>query len=299
MRLPHLLGNERLKAALFRLPPSGLGSSILLDGPQGIGKRTAARDIVLGLLCKEPNGPCLCCPTCRRILAGSHPDVYWLASGEKAPNLEDIRNLRAKNFIRASESDFKVFVIEQADRLNMQSQNALLKVLEEPASSVFILLCENREAMLQTVRSRCKPFRLAPLEDEPLFSALQQQVPTATEPQIRAAMAASLGAMGRALALLQGDAPKSRLLADEFLEALPRGELAVFAVCQSLGKLSRDEYAAFCDECCLLLCVAAKSGGNWQMISVFEYLKEQRTMLAQNPSPSALAGALSAFCARC
>ena len=254
---------------------------------------------MLGLLCKEPDGPCLRCPTCRRILAGSHPDVHWLTYGEKAPNLEEIRNLRAKNFIRASESDFKVFVIEQADRLNMQSQNALLKVLEEPASSVFILLCENREAMLQTVRSRCKPFRLAPLEDAPLFAALQQQVPTATEPQIRAAMAASQGAMGRALALLQGDAPKSRLLAGEFIDALPRGELAVFAVCQNLGKLSRDEYAAFCDECCLLLCAAAKSGGSWQMISVFEYLKEQRTMLAQNPSPSALAGALSAFCARC
>ena len=124
MRLPHLLGNERLKAALFRLPPSGLGSSVLLDGPQGIGKRTAARDIVLGLLCKEPDGPCLRCPTCRRVLAGSHPDVHWLAYGEKAPNLEEIRNLRAKNFIRASESDFKVFVIEQADKLNMQKGDA-------------------------------------------------------------------------------------------------------------------------------------------------------------------------------
>ena len=299
MRLPHLLGNERLKAALFRLPPSGLGSSVLLDGPQGIGKRTAARDIVLGLLCKEPDGSCLRCPTCRRVLAGSHPDVHWLAYGEKAPNLEEIRNLRAKNFIRASESDFKVFVIEQADKLNMQSQNALLKVLEEPASSVFILLCENREAMLQTVRSRCKPFRLAPLDPEPLYAALQQQVPDATAPQIQAAMTASQGVMGRALSLLQGDAPKSRLLAGEFLQELPKGELAVFAVCQSLGKLSRDEYAAFCDEACLLLCAAAKQSGNWQMISVFEYLKEQRAMLAQNPSPSALAGALSAFCARC
>jgi DNA polymerase-3 subunit delta' len=233
------------------------------------------------------------------VLAGSHPDVHWLAYGEKAPNLEEIRNLRAKNFIRASESDFKVFVIEQADKLNMQSQNALLKVLEEPASSVFILLCENREAMLQTVRSRCKPFRLAPLDPEPLYAALQQQVPDATAPQIQAAMTASQGVMGRALSLLQGDAPKSRLLASEFLQELPKGELAVFAVCQSLGKLSRDEYAAFCDEACLLLCAAAKQSGNWQMISVFEYLKEQRAMLAQNPSPSALAGALSAFCARC
>lgn len=299
MRLPHLLGNERLKAALFRLPPSGLGSAILLDGPQGVGKRTAALDIVLGLLCREPNGPCLQCPTCRRILAGSHPDVHRLSCDERAVKVDDIRDLRAKNFVRASESEFKVFVIEQADKLNVQSQNALLKVLEEPTSSVFILLCENREAMLQTVRSRCKPFRLAPLDATALDAALRQRCPEATPAQLQDAAAASQGVLGRALSLLQGDAPKSRLLAGEFISALPQGELAVFAVCQELGKLTRDEYAVFCDESCLLLCAAAKESGSWRQISVFEYLKEQRTMLAQNPAPSALAGALAAFCARC
>lgn len=299
MRLPHLLGNERLKAALFRLPPSGLGSAILLDGPQGIGKRTAALDIVLGLLCKDPDGPCLHCPTCRRILAGSHPDVHRLSCGEKAVKVDDIRDLRAKSFIRASESDFKVFVIEQADKLNVQSQNALLKVLEEPASSVFILLCENREAMLQTVRSRCKPFRLMPLDASGLGQALHRQCPEASPAQLQAAVSASQGVLGRGLSLLQGDAPKSRLLAGEFVAALKQGELAVFAVCQDLGKLTREEYAAFCDESCLLLCAAAKESGSWQQISVFEYLKEQRAMLVQNPSPSALAGALCGFCARC
>lgn len=299
MRLPHLLGNERLKAALFRLPPSGLGSAILLDGPQGIGKRTAALDIVLGLLCKDPGGPCLQCPTCRRILAGTHPDVHRLACGEKAVKVDDIRDLRAKSFIRSSESDFKVFVIQQADKLNLQSQNALLKVLEEPASSVFLLLCENREAMLQTVRSRCKPFRLTPLDAPVLEAALQQRCPESTPPQRQAAAAASQGVLGRALNLLQGNAPKSRLLAGDFTAALPRGELAMFEVCQDLSKLTREEYADFCDECCLLLCASAKESGNWRQISVFEYLKEQRAMLAQNPSPAALAGALVAFCARC
>ena len=51
MRLPHLLGNERLKAALAALPPSGVGSAVLLDGPAGIGKRTAAADLAAGLVC--------------------------------------------------------------------------------------------------------------------------------------------------------------------------------------------------------------------------------------------------------
>lgn len=299
MRLPHLLGNERLKAALFRLPSSGLGSAILLDGPQGIGKETAALDIVLGLLCKDPEGPCLHCPACRRILAGSHPDVHRLSCGEKSIKVDEIRQLRAKSFIRASESEFKVFVIQQADKLNVQSQNALLNVLEEPASSVFLLLCENREAMLQTVRSRCKPFRLAPLPPDILADALRQRCPDATSAQLQEAVAVSQGVMGRALSLLQGDAAKSRLLAGSFTAALPRGELAVFEVCQELGKLTREEYALFCDESCLLLCAAAKESGSWRQISVFEYLKEQRAMMVQNPAPSALAGALAAFCARC
>lgn len=299
MRLPHLLGNERLKAALFRLPSSGLGSAILLDGPQGIGKRTAALDIVLGLLCKDPNGPCLQCPTCRRVLAGSHPDVHRLSCDVRAVKVDDIRDLRAKSFIRASESDFKVFVIEHADKLNLQSQNALLKVLEEPASSVFILLCENREAMLQTVRSRCKPFRLSPLEPAVMEQILRQQYPEASALQLQSAIDAAQGVLGRAQTVLQGDASKSRLLAGEFVTALPQGELAVFSVCQNLGKLTREEYAEFCDESCLLLCAAAKASGSWLQISVFEYLKEQRTMLVQNPAPSALAGALAAFCAQC
>lgn len=165
MKLPHLLGNERLKAALAALPPSGVGSAVLLDGPAGIGKRTAAADLAAGLVCPEQDGPCGVCPSCRRASAGSHPDLIWLKEPEpgKGVRLEQVRALRAQSFLRPSEAPFKVFVIPGADRLNPPSQNALLKVLEEPASSVFVLLCENREAMLQTVRSRCKTFRLAPL----------------------------------------------------------------------------------------------------------------------------------------
>ena len=137
MRLPHLLGNSRLKEALASLPPSGVGSAVLLDGPAGIGKRTAAADLAAGLLCPEPNGPCGICPSCKRASAGSHPDLIWLKEPEpgKGVKLEQVRELRAQSFLRPSEAPFKVFVIPQADRLNLPSQNALLKVLEEPASS--------------------------------------------------------------------------------------------------------------------------------------------------------------------
>ena len=205
MRLPHLLGNSRLKEALASLPPSGVGSAVLLDGPAGIGKRTAAADLAAGLLCPEPNGPCGLCPSCKRASAGSHPDLIWLKEPEpgKGVKLEQVRELRAQSFLRPSEAPFKVFVIPQADRLNLPSQNALLKVLEEPASSVFVLLCENREAMLQTVRSRCKTFRLAPLEQQELLAELSRRCDSPAD-ALRAAAAQSGGLLGRALDILSG-----------------------------------------------------------------------------------------------
>jgi len=297
MRLPHLLGNSRLKEALASLPPSGVGSAVLLDGPAGIGKRTAAADLAAGLLCPHPNGPCGVCPSCKRANAGSHPDLIWLKEAEpgKGVKLEQVRELRAQSFLRPSEAPFKVFVIPQADRLNLPSQNALLKVLEEPASSVFVLLCENREAMLQTVRSRCKTFRLAPLEQQELLAALSRRSDAPSD-ALRAAAAQSGGLLGRALDILSGQEKAGHTAARAFCQALRGDELGIFLACQELTHLHREEYADFCDESCRLLTRSVMETGSRRSVDIFEYLEKQRAMLNQNPSVTALAGALAAFC---
>ena len=297
MRLPHLLGNSRLKEALASLPPSGVGSAVLLDGPAGIGKRTAAADLAAGLLCPEPNGPCGLCPSCKRASAGSHRDLIWLKEPEpgKGVKLEQVRELRAQSFLRPSEAPFKVFVIPQADRLNLPSQNALLKVLEEPASSVFVLLCENREAMLQTVRSRCKTFRLAPLEQQELLAELSRRCDSPAD-ALRAAAAQSGGLLGRALDILSGQEKAGHTAARAFCQALEGDELGIFLACQELTKLHREEYADFCDESCRLLTRSVMMTGSRRSVDIFEYLEKQRAMLNQNPSVTALAGALAAFC---
>lgn len=297
MRLPHLLGNSRLKEALASLPPSGVGSAVLLDGPAGIGKRTAAADLAAGLLCPQPNGPCGVCPSCKRASAGSHPDLFWLKESEpgKGVKLEQVRQLRAQSFLRPSEAPFKVFVIPQADRLNLPSQNALLKVLEEPASSVFVLLCENREAMLQTVRSRCKTFRLAPLEQQELLAELSRRCDSPAD-ALRAAAAQSGGLLGRALDILSGQEKAGHTAARAFCQALRGDELGIFLACQELTKLHREEYADFCDESCRLLTRSVMLTGSRRSVDIFEYLEKQRAMLNQNPSVTALAGALAAFC---
>ena len=297
MRLPHLLGNSRLKEALASLPPSGVGSAVLLDGPAGIGKRTAAADLAAGLLCPDQNGPCGVCPSCKRANAGSHPDLIWLKELEpgKGVKLEQVRDLRAQSFLRPSEAPFKVFVIPQADRLNLPSQNALLKVLEEPASSVFVLLCENREAMLQTVRSRCKTFRLAPLEQQTLLAELSRRSDASAD-ALRDAAAQSGGLLGRALDILSGQEKAGHTAARAFCQALRGDELGIFLACQELTKLHREEYADFCDESCRLLTRSVLETGSRRSVDIFEYLEKQRAMLNQNPSVTALAGALAAFC---
>ena len=297
MRLPHLLGNEALKAALSQLPAGGLGSAILLDGPDGIGKRTAAADLAQGLLCRGADAPCGVCPACRRVAAGSHPDLFWLEESEpgKGVKLEQVRALRAQSFVRPSEAPFKVFIIPRADKLNPPSQNALLKVLEEPASSLFVLLCENREAMLQTVRSRCKTFRLAPLSHVQLEQALRART-EASPQEIHTAAARSAGLLGRALELLSGRERPALAAAQHFVAALAEDELSIFSACQELGKLSREEYGSFCDEGCRLLAAEVAAGGSRQLLDLFEYLEKQRAVLVQNPSVTALSGALAAFC---
>lgn len=300
MQLPHLLGNEGLKQSLSHLPAGRLGSAVLIDGPAGSGKRTAAGDLCQALLCSAQNPPCGHCPACRRVEAGSHPDLFWLEESEpgKGVKLEQIRALRAQSFLRPSEAACKLFVIPHADRLNIPSQNALLKVLEEPASSLFVLLCENREAMLQTVRSRCKTFRMTPLTQAQLLAALAQRCPEATEDQRRQAAARSAGLLGRALDILSGSEPPAITAAREFCAALSGDELTIFTACQGLTRLSRSEYGAFCDESCRLLLEQARQGAV-RGIPIFDYLEQQRDMLVQNPSVTALAGALAAFCSTC
>lgn len=297
MRLPDLLGNRRLKRDLAPHTAATFPSAVSIDGDAGIGKRTAARSMAQALLCSSAEGPCGVCGPCRRFLAGSHPDFQLFNPEEKDIKVDDVRELRTRSFIKPSEAPHKVFVICGADRMNPPAQNALLKVLEEPTSSVFILLCRNRESLLQTVRSRCIHFRMEPLDDEALRTALRERMPEAPADKLEAAVRDCGGSLGKALDLLQNGPTKAQEAARTFADALGGDELAVFAACLPLANLSRDEYGSFCDEACRLLLLDMKANRKGPAaLSVSEYLQKQKDSLVQNPSPTALSGALAAFC---
>ena len=164
---PDLFGNEATKDRLGRALADGtLPHALILSGPRGSGRRTLGRLIASALFCERAGTaaplPCGECEACRRVREGIFPDLHIIApeEGKSLIPVARIREMRAEMSLSASEADFRVFLIEEAERMNAAAQNALLVSLEEPPEGVFILLVtESEEALLTTVRSRSQTVR--------------------------------------------------------------------------------------------------------------------------------------------
>ncbi len=163
MRFP-LAGNEGVKTALEQVLCSGrIPHAIIIEGEQGSGKSTLAQYIIASCLCESKDVPCGKCNNCHLAQVGTHPDVFYIAPEEKKKNIgvDQIRKMREQVYIRPQMSNRKVFNIDFADTLSSQSQNTILKVLEEPPGDVvFILQVNSRASLLPTVLSRCVTYTL-------------------------------------------------------------------------------------------------------------------------------------------
>ncbi len=156
-----------------------LGSAFLFVGPGGIGKRLFATKLAQSLFCQATDGlrldPCNTCPACVQVLAGSHPDLdviekpsdrsfipIQLLIGDKNRRMRE--GLVARIALRPSEGNRKVAIIDDADYLNQEGANSMLKTLEEPpAGSVLILIGTSPQRQLPTIRSRCQIIPFSPL----------------------------------------------------------------------------------------------------------------------------------------
>jgi DNA polymerase-3 subunit delta' len=175
----------------------------LFAGPSGSGKRPAAAAMAAALNCPvEPNVGCGTCSSCLRILRHRHPDVHHVVpEGPLIP----VATIREQVIPEAYRSPFegrrKVFVIEEAERMNPEAQNALLKTLEEPQpDTIFILVSDREEELLDTVRSRCRRIVLEPVPESRVVELLESEGAAAGDALLSARLSDGDIELARALA---------------------------------------------------------------------------------------------------
>jgi DNA polymerase III subunit delta' len=150
----------------------------LLLGPAGSGKRGAATALAAALNCTSAPGlGCGRCSTCLRIMRHRFPDVHHIAPEGPLIPVGVVREQILPEAARSPfEGDWKVFVLEESDRMNEEAQNALLKTLEEPhPGTVFVLLSDHEEDLLETILSRCRIVRLEPVSEERIVELLVEE----------------------------------------------------------------------------------------------------------------------------
>ena len=201
-------GNTPLVEQLRRSAASGRSShAYLFLGGAGAGKRLIANTFAKALQCEGEKRPCDSCKSCHAFNHGNHPDVIYfqpLKNG-KTYTIEDVREQLLETVdLKPFQYEKKIYIIEQADTLNIQSQNALLKTLEEPpAHAVFLLLAERAEAFLPTILSRVVVMKIRPLSAETIADYLMQAGHLAEESHILSAYAQ--GRIGQALELVEDE----------------------------------------------------------------------------------------------
>jgi DNA polymerase-3 subunit delta' len=169
MKFDDFIGNRKIVDRLrLKLREGRFPHGLIFTGPEGVGKRTCALMIAKALNCQQapPDEFCDECTSCKKINAGTHPDVPTLGLEEDASEIKiaQIRELLQTLELRPLEGTNKVFIIDPADAMNPASANALLKGLEEPPeNSYFILLSPNPQSLLITVRSRSQTYPFVPL----------------------------------------------------------------------------------------------------------------------------------------
>lgn len=170
-----IVGNRALIQRLSKdINDSSLSHAYIIEGPDGSGRHTVALNTIAALCCLNKGdpthaAPCGKCINCRKIMAGQALDVSVISREEDRATIgiEAIRNIRADVYIAPNELEVKAYIIDEADTLTVQAQNAFLLTLEEPPAYVlFFLICENSSSLLETVKSRAPTLRTERLSPE-------------------------------------------------------------------------------------------------------------------------------------
>ncbi len=208
----NIIGNNNLKKKMVSLSNNeSFNHSYILEGAIGSGKSILARFFAKAILCESDEKPCDTCFSCISFNSNNNPDFHILKSDKKSFGVDLIRdNITEIVNIKPFRSKYKVLILESADKMTVQAQNALLKTIEEPPKyMVFILIAENNKYFLPTIISRCSIMTTMPLDDNTIkqeaLKFCDKNDMDIQEDYINFAVNASEGSLGRCLYFLQDE----------------------------------------------------------------------------------------------
>jgi DNA polymerase III subunit delta' len=205
MRFQEIYGHEQpisiLKKAITR---DRIAHAFLFHGMEGIGKRTTASVFARALNCGGEDPPCDACASCRKAAHHNHPNIITVQTEGQFIKIAAVKELQARMIFRPGEGK-RVFIIEEADRMNAAAANALLKTLEEPSPGNILLLTTARShALPMTILSRCQHLRFTPLPREEVARFLREKEGL-DENAAEILAASSGGSIGRAVEMNRED----------------------------------------------------------------------------------------------
>ncbi len=178
MSFDNVLGNGRVKSILrLALEKNRLPNSLLFHGPEGVGKRNLALALAKAVNCeRKGDEACDKCSACLAISGGRFPDVQEIKPSGQVIKVEHVREMRQAAYMRPMAGRKRVFIISEADKMNEESSNTVLKILEEPPFfSHFILVTDKLHLILPTIKSRCQALRFVPVGKEVIAGALREK----------------------------------------------------------------------------------------------------------------------------
>lgn len=217
-----IIGHDVIKKHLKKaIESKKVSHAYIIAGETGMGRKSLANAFALTLLCeKGQNDPCMECHACKQVLSGNHPDFIYV-NYKKASSIgvDDIREqIQNSLMIKPYSSYYKVYVLDEAEKMTIQAQNALLKTIEEPPPyAIILLLTTNSDKFLPTVLSRCIQLKLKPLNDSVIKNFLTESL-NITESKADIYAAFSRGNLGKAIQLAESD--EFQLLYDELIHLL-------------------------------------------------------------------------------
>lgn len=248
MRFDGFAGNQEAKKRLSAYIDGGrLPHALLFEGPEGSGRQTLAQITAMATVCtSEGEKPCGHCAACIKAAGGNHPDIMKTGGDGTARSfhIEVIRDIRDKAYILPNEAERRVIILAGAQGMTEQAQNALLKIIEEPPRHIlFILTCENRAQLLETIQSRTVCITLGSVPEEEAVQTILWRIPEAKESDVRQTVTIFGGIIGQAIkGLSDGSFQHILELAPAFARAVAApDELELLRL---TGKLEKDKKSA-------------------------------------------------------